>query len=224
MPTMPTRRPIAAPSTLSAFAAARRGALAILGTALLLAACGTTPKASLYTLDDGRPGGQGNGPSVLLLSASLPELLDRPQLVLRGPDQRILLSEQQRWAEPLRSGIARSIAADLGRLLASSRVAALPNGAPHFDADFRLTLHVQRLEAQVGRGVDLDLLWTLQPRQGKELLGRSQVHEPLAAGSETMTGDGGAAALVAAQRRALSQAAAEIAAAIQRQPLPAAAQ
>ena len=215
MPTMPTRR-AAAPSTLSAFTAARRGArrgaLAILGAALLLAACGTTPKASLYTLDDGRLGGQGNGPSVLLLSASLPELLDRPQLVLRSTDQRILLSEQQRWA------------ADLGRLLASSRVAALPNGAPHFDADFRLTLHVQRLEAQVGRGVDLDLLWTLQPRQGKELLGRSQVHEPLAAGSETMTGDGGAAALVAAQRRALSQAAAEIAAAIRSQPLPTAAQ
>jgi len=161
---------------------------------------------------------------VLLLSASLPELLDRPQLVLRSADQRIQLSEQQRWAEPLRAGIARSIAADLGRLLASSRVAALPNGAPHFDADFRLTLHVQRLEAQVGRGVDLDLLWTLQPRQGKELLGRSQVHEPLAAGSETLTGDGGAAALVAAQRRALSQAAAEIAAAIRSQPLPAAAQ
>lgn len=189
---------------------------------LLLAACGSTPKANLYTLDDGAPGGgRGSGPSVLLLAASLPELLDRPQLVLREGNGKVVLSEQQRWAEPLRSGIPRVMAADLGRLLDSARVAALPNGAPHFDADFRLTLHVQRLEAQPGRGVDLDLLWTLQPRQGKEILGRSQVHEAVA---ETATGDSAAATLVAAQRRALGRAAAEVAAAIGQQPRPAAAQ
>jgi len=137
-------------------------------------------------------------------------LLDRPQVVLRGADQRIILSEQQRWAEPLRSGISRIVAADLGRLLNSARVAALPNGAPHFDADFRLTLHVQRLEAQVDRGVDLDLLWVLQPRQGTEIIGRSQIHEV----PETVASDGAVAALVAAQRRALGRTAADIAAAI----------
>lgn len=187
-------------------------ALFAMSTALLLAACGTTPKASLYTLDDGNlvVSGQGTGPSVLLSSTSLPELLDRPQVVLRGADQRIILSEQQRWAEPLRSGISRIVAADLGRLLNSARVAALPNGAPHFDADFRLTLHVQRLEAQVDRGVDLDLLWVLQPRQGTEIIGRSQIHEV----PETVASDGAVAALVAAQRRALGRTAADIAAAI----------
>lgn len=196
--------------------------LTTLYATLLLTACGTTPKASLYTLDDAsQVSGQGNGPSVLLLSASLPELLNRPQLVLRGADRRIMLSEQQRWAEPLRSGISRSVAGDLGRQLGSSRVAALPNGAPLFDADFRITLHVQRLEAQVGQGVDLDLLWTLQPRQGKEILGRSQVHEALAIGAETATNDNIAAALVAAQRRALSRAATDMAAAIRQYGLPA---
>lgn len=195
---------------------------AVMSATLLLVACGTTPKANLYTLDDGNLfGGQGDGPSVQLLSTSLPELLDRPQLVLRGDDKRIFISEQQRWAEPLRSGIPRIVAANLGLLLNSAGVVALPAGAPRFDADFRLTLHVQRLEAQVGQGVDLDLVWVLQSRQGKEILGRSKVHESV---TETTEGDSAVAALVTAQRRALGRATAEIATVIKNHALPVAIQ
>lgn len=190
---------------------------AVLSATLLLVACGTTPKANLYTLDDGSLlGGQGDGPSVQILSASLPELLDRPQLVLRRDDKRIVISEQQRWAEPLRSGIPRIVAADLGRLLNSARVVALPSGAPRFDTDFRLTLHVQRLEAQVGQGVDLDLVWVLQSRQGEEILGRSKAHESV---TETAESESAVATLVTAQRRALGRATAEIATAIKNHAL-----
>ncbi|GBG03509.1 hypothetical protein AZSI13_28360 [Azospira sp. I13] len=190
--------------------------LSALFAALLLGACGTTPKAQHYILDDGTTApGPNAHPSVLLLTATLPELLDRPQLVLRGSQNQITFSEQQRWAEPLRVGIPRAMAADLGRALASAQVAALPAGAPLFDADFRLTLHVQRLEAQPGNGVDLDMLWVLQPREGKEIRGRSQIHEKLEEPSFP--------AAVAAQRRALGRASSEIAAAI-RQQAPAAPQ
>ena len=187
--------------------------ITMIAALVFVGGCGTSPKASYYTLEaEGRlASGQGTAPSVLLVAASLPELLDRPQMVLRGAANQVVLSDLQRWAEPLRSSIPRVVAADLGRRLNSANVAALPAGAPYFDADFRLTLHVQRLDAQPGHGVDLDLLWVLKPRQGKDILGHSQVFEE---DRNALT----AASMVGVQRRALERAAADIAAEIQRQP------
>lgn len=176
----------------------------VLLAATFLAGCASTPTV-FYTLDEGAPAAspRGSAPSIAVTQVSLPELIDRPQLVVRTAANRMRISEQQRWAEPLRREIARVIADDLGRLLDSSRVAALPLDAQRFDADFRLTLDVQRLEAVEGQGADVDILWRLEARQGNAIAGRSTLREP-GAGDD-------AAALVAAQRRALARVAADVA-------------
>ena len=181
---------------------------------LALNACGTTPAPVYYALDDQvmSIAARGTTPSVAIVQVKLPELLDRPQLVTRSGGNRVQISEQQRWAEPLRNEIPRVLASDLGRLLDSSRIAALPVDVQRFAADFRVQLDVQRLDAVEGQGADIDLLWFLESRQGQVSVGRSTLREPLAA-----TG-GDPAALVAAVRRALGRVAAEIAAEIRRQP------
>lgn len=179
--------------------------MAILGLIGTLAGCAGTPAPSYYTLDQGMPHfqAQEQAPSIAVTQISLPELIDRPQLVLRTADNQVRVSEYQRWAEPLRRQIPRVMADDLGRLLGSSRVVSVPVDGQGFDADFRLLLDVQHLEASSGNGAEVDVLWRLEPRTGKVVVGRSQVREP--------AGGGDTAALVAAQRRALATVATEIA-------------
>jgi hypothetical protein len=153
-------------------------------------------------------------PSVAVVRANVPELIDRPQLVLRTDGNQVTFSEQYRWAEPLRREIPRVIANDLGELLDSSRIAALPSDAAGFDVDFKLALDFQQLDAVVGQGVEVDVLWRIVHRSGKTIIGRSSFRQPLAGAATDHP------ALVAAQRQALRRVAAEIAKEIAAYPNP----
>lgn len=179
----------------------------------LLAACSTiAPKVFFYTLDtEASPVASGSSPSVLVLPAVLPELLDRPQWVLQASDGQVNILESRRWAEPLRNEIPRVIAGELGRQLDSSRVLALGGGSSPFSADYRLRLDVQRLDATLGKGVAVDILWRLEPRQGEVLIGRSQLFEPAAGTDEAAYEQ-----LLRAEQRVLHQVAREIVGEIRR--------
>jgi uncharacterized lipoprotein YmbA len=180
--------------------------VAVLLTALL-AACATPLPTVYYTLNgDPLPGGAQGSPSILVLPAALPELLDRPQWVLQASDGQVVIKESRRWAEPLRNEISRVVAGELGRLLDSSRVLA-PNGGAEFPADYRLSLDVQRVDATLGKGVVIDVFWRLEPTKGKALIGRSRLHEPAEGVNEAAYEQ-----LLAAERRALQRVARDIAA------------
>lgn len=144
-------------------------------------------------------------PSVAVVHVNVPELIDRSQLVLRTNGNHVTLSEQYRWAEPLRREIPRVIASDLGELLDSNRVAALPADDAGFAVDFKLLLDVQQLDAVVGEGADVDVFWCLKHRDGKAFIGRSSFRQPLVSAADDHE------ALVATQRQALRRVAAEIA-------------
>ena len=184
---------------------------------LVLSACGSTPKASYYTLTESpmKMPGAGKVPSIVVAPAVLPDIVDRPQMVVRTASNSVLLLEQHRWADSLRQEISRVIAGDLGRQLDSSRVVVLVDAAQAPEADFRLLLQVQRLDTTPGEGVALDINWQLIPRAGKAYSGRSAVNELV---TKSTTADDGFGALIAAHRRALDQVAAEIAAAVRTMP------
>lgn len=179
--------------------------LACLAATALLSACAGAPPARHITLDDGRPqvAGSSPAPSIAVTRANVPERIDRPQLVLRTAGNQVTLSERYRWAEPLRQAIPRVIADDLGELLDSSQVVALPAGG--FDADFKLTLDFQRLEAVPDQGVDVDVLWRIEQRDGMVYVGRSSFRQPVSGEAVDPL------VLVAAQRQDLRRVAAGIA-------------
>ena len=175
----------------------------------LVAACATPLPTVYYTLNgEPMPGGGQASPSIEVLPAALPELLDRPQWVLQAGNGQVLIKESRRWAEPLRNEISSVIAGELGRLLDSSRVMA-PTGGAEFHADYRLRLDVQRIDAMLGKGVAIDVFWRLDPAKGKPLSGRSQLHEAAEGAGETAYDR-----LLAAERRALKRVAGDIAAQI----------
>jgi uncharacterized protein len=144
--------------------------------------------------------------SVVVGPVTLPELVDRPQLVVRVAPNRMAILESERWAEPLRSQIPRVIAEDLGRLLGTSRVASyLQRSGP--EPGCRVLLDIVRFEASPGEAVSVEAVWSLrQAGVGVPKTGRSRVRE--AAAGE------GYDALVAAYGRALLAVSAELAQAL----------
>ncbi|WP_423767378.1 PqiC family protein [Burkholderia aenigmatica] len=98
----------------------------------LLGGCGSSPKASFYTLaPDATLASTGNTAPVRVVigPVTVPDLIDRPQIVTRAAGSRVDIDEFARWAEPLKTDIARVIAADLGRLLGSAQVNVFDAGA-----------------------------------------------------------------------------------------------
>ncbi|SDY85594.1 hypothetical protein SAMN04515617_12523 [Collimonas sp. OK242] len=181
--------------------------LACIAALAFLSACADAPPTRLVTLDDGRPkiAGVSNAPSIAVVRANVPERIDRSQLVMRTGGNQVTLSEQYRWAEPLRREIPRVMANDLGELLDSSRIAALPSDAAGYDVDFKLMLDFQQLDAVAGQGVDVDVLWRVEHRSGSAIVGRSSFRQPVAGTAADYP------TLVAAQRQAMRRVATEIA-------------
>ena len=186
-----------------------RSWLAVVALALFTSACSRSPRATFYTLlpaavpQAQTPGGAY--PSVVVGPVTIPELVDRPQLVVRVAENRVDVLETHRWAEPLKSEIPRLMARDLGRLLGSDRVSSYGQSAAA-DATHRVLVDIVRLESAPGGSVTVEAVWTVRRAAGETRRGRSLVQEKVAgAGYEE---------LVAACSRALAGVSVDIANAI----------
>jgi uncharacterized lipoprotein YmbA len=140
----------------------------------MLAACGSPPRERFYTLNAPEPPAAADGaPSIAVGPVTIPEIVDRPQIVVRSSANQVQIAEQARWAEPLKGAIARVVAANLASTL-GARVAPQRNG----DADYRVALDVQRFESPAD-AVLIEALWTVSGKGGKRS-GRSVVRETIA--------------------------------------------
>lgn len=182
-----------------------------------LCACASSPPFRYFSLDDDRPTAAGSptGVSVAITAVNLPELVDRPQMVVRHADHRVQFNEHDRWAEPLRRQVPRLLGRYLGEALDSSRVAAGAVDAEEPAIDFKLVVDVQRLDVFSGQRVELDAVWRVEPRNGRAFFGRASVLEGLAARTAT---DEHAAA-IDAERSAFRTLAGKIAASISDRPV-----
>jgi hypothetical protein len=179
--------------------------------ALLLAACGSSPKERYYTLtaDASAPVTGTSALSIAVGPVTVPEAVDQPQIVAQVGANQVAMYEYQRWASPLKGEIARVIAANLAQELGTPRVwsyaqATLPK------RDYQVLVDVQRFDSVLGEAVTVEALWTIRPAEGgKAKTGRSSVRQATA-------GDG-FDALAAAHSRALARVSQDIAAAIRSQ-------
>lgn len=147
------------------------------------AACGRSPGVTFYTLTAMTP--EATAPTtaphaVAVGPVTLPELIDRPQLVIRVAANRVEILETHRWAESLQSEIPRVLAENLARLLRPARVSAYQQNASR-DAEYRVLVDIQRFESIPGDGVTIEALWSVRrtaigaaPKNG-----RSLVREPV---------------------------------------------
>lgn len=184
--------------------------LAAVLAAAVLAGCGSSPKANFYTLSSAAPPPQAPAATasyrIAIGAVTVPDVIDRPQIVTRTGANQVTIDEFARWAEPLQGEIPRVIAANLSREVPGALVATFPQSAS-MDADCKLLIEVQRFESVPGGDATLEVLWTLRPAKGASSSGRSVAREA--------TGGPGYDPLVAAHGRALAAVSRDIAAAVQ---------
>lgn len=193
-----------------------RVGMPVICLAVATVGCSRSPRVTFYTLESGAQvesaAAATAAPAVAVGPVTLPEVVDRPQLVVRVAANRVDILETHRWAEPLKSEIPRLIAENLRRLLGSSRVSSYLQHAG-VDADYRLLLDIQRFESSPGEAVTVEAVWSLRRTAGgAPKTGRSLVREPVdAVGYDP---------LVAAYGRALLAVSRDLAGAIRAETAP----
>jgi uncharacterized lipoprotein YmbA len=145
---------------------------------ILSGACASGPE-HFYALTSGAQqaaaeGGMA-GPSVVIEPAALPDLVDRPQLVIKGAGSNVTILEQQRWAEPLRSGIPRVVAENLTKLLGTNKVSTRDDVIR--SPDCRVIIDVRRLDSQPEVEVAFEALWTVACGDSPKKTGQSATRE-----------------------------------------------
>ena len=104
--------------------------------------------------------------SLAVYYTDLPVYLDRPQMVVRWPNNQPYLDEYHRWLEPLSAGFSRVLASDIGRLADSSHVAAFPL-PPAFGEDFEVYVTVLQFDGSPAGDVTLRAQWRIAGPGGK---------------------------------------------------------
>jgi uncharacterized protein len=170
-----------------------------------LAGCATSPASKFYTLSAVQVVEQSSNAAPVAIAidpVTVPELVDRSQIVTKLDTNRVSIDEFARWAEPLKSQIPRVLAADLAQFIPGAIVSTYPQRVD--DNAYRVSVDVQSFDASTNGAVTVAVIWSVRaPNRGERVSGRSVIHE---------TADGpGYDALVKAHSRALASVASDIA-------------
>lgn len=122
--------------------------LALLLAVGLLTACVSTPRSNHYLLTAGTDTiPTGDSPSLGIGPVEVPPYLNRDPLVYRLSHNQLQISSEERWAEPLESGITRVLVLNLAAQLNTRNVQAFPYHAKRRPA-LGVKLRVIRLDAE----------------------------------------------------------------------------
>ena len=159
--------------------------------ALLFTGCsGSSQKAEFYTLNsisstqpDGRIATAGQPVSIGIGPVTIPEVLDRPQIVTRTGPNKLQIDEFHRWAGRLDEDIARVVAENISLMVATEQVAVYPWDAS-FKPQYQVIMDIQRFEGRMGKGDGLlEVLWkVIDPQERTTLrIRKSVITEPFTA-------------------------------------------
>lgn len=170
------------------------------------AGCGTSQKTDFYQLEEASNAsltGIEKGGIIGIGPISLPEYINRPQIVTRQAEHHFNVSEFNRWIEPINDSISRLLVINLSNNLNSNRIYWVPRSERQYPLDLRVAVDIGRFDGQLGKEVVLESRWSIFDKDDKPALTRvSLIKEPVKGESYD--------ALVAAMNRALQQLGKEI--------------
>jgi len=184
----------------------------VITLASILSACASSPAPRYFRLaapaDLAVTPDQGaSGRAVIIGPFQLAEYLDRPQIVARDGANGIIVTDYERWAEPLDANFQAVVATNVGQLLGSDRVLEFP-ATTILKADRRVTGRISRLDVDAGGLAVLVVQWGI-------LDGHGAVSRPgIVSRYEARASDAGAAARVAALNVTVVEFSADVAAAV----------
>jgi uncharacterized protein len=137
---------------------------ATLALVIVLFGC-SSPREHLYLLNSSAASEMSDAqspprPTIVLGPVSIPPELDRPQIMVFDGGQ-LAMSEQDRWALPLKQAIPRAFATELTHRTAYRFVAA--GSAAIESPTARLAVDVSRFEASPTDGAWVTVHWAWQP-------------------------------------------------------------
>jgi uncharacterized lipoprotein YmbA len=176
-------------------------------TCLLFAGCGSTPSSRFYNLSaTPAPAALPSQLSVVVGPVSVPDAVDRPEIVVRTGPNQVRPEEFNRWASPLHDQIARAVANNLVAILGTAHV-TLSSQILGTGAQYRVVIEVQQFESAPGEAATLDAIWSVsRTRGGRSITRRTTLREPAP--------QLGYDALVAAHSRAITRLSRDIAGAL----------
>ena len=164
--------------------------LMMLVTLLFFGCRGSSPKTEFYTLNaignsrtDAKPEPVGQPISIGVGPVTIPQVLDRPQIVTRTGPNKLQIDEFHRWAGRLDEDFARVVAENISMMLATEQVAVHPWDVS-FKPLYQIILDIQRFEGRLSEeDVLLEVLWkVIDPQKQKTLIvKKSVINEPFTA-------------------------------------------
>jgi uncharacterized protein len=159
--------------------------LAAVAAGLLLAGCTATTPTRFYTLSSllAAPGEATKAPphdlAVGVGPVTLPEYLNRPQIVTRAGRNRVVLADFDSWIEPLDGLFTRTLTENLSLLLGTDDVLPLPLRRA-IRLDYDVEVNVTRFDVDSSGNAVLDARWLVYRDVGGELVrsARSTIVEP----------------------------------------------
>jgi len=139
---------------------------------LWLAGClGLGPKpdpSRFFTLSSLYPAGEnvvkdpveGQGVSLGIGPLKFPGYLDRQEIVIRSDQNRLEISQTDRWGEPLEESFARVLSQNLAALLRTDRIIAFPWPASR-KPKYQIEIEVLRFEANSAGDAGLVARWAV---------------------------------------------------------------
>lgn len=142
----------------------------ILGLAFLVCACvGTTPQSTFYTLSTITEAPVVYEKAKMFVgvgNVSVPVYLDRPQMVTRDKNQvELVVSELNRWSEPLGDAMQTALADDLAVYMPNATIK--PTSYRQEKFDYVVWVEVNRFDGTWGKTADLSVWWSIFDGNGK---------------------------------------------------------
>lgn len=196
-------------------------AIAFLLPLMVLNGCGfgrRQPPTQLYILTslprtEGTLATGGQGTAIGVGPISLPEYVNRSQIVTGSNRNELSQASSAQWAEPLEDNLTRVLAENLSVLLSTARVIPFPwqGFAP---VEYQVVVGVTRFLGEPGGEVSLEALWNIVGTDGRSVVvsRQSSVREQV--------GGQDYGALAAAMSRAVAALSRDIAEAIAALPQP----
>jgi len=181
---------------------------------LVMSGCASTEPSRFYILTPisgsdlkGLSGTMARDVSISIGPISIPDYLDRQQIVTVRNGNEIQMAEFDRWAGSLKDSFSRVLSENLSNLLSTDRVFLLP-AHRLIPIDYHIGVEVIQFDGELGGNAFLVARWGIFGGKDKKMLvtKKSSFTEP--------TGARGYEALVAAQSRTIGDLSREMAAAI----------
>ena len=143
---------------------------------MTLTGCGTSAPTRFYVLSPMPAAEEGSqvvlGERCLAIGIgpiTLPQYLERPQIVTRLNNNEMKLADFDQWAEPLKDNFTRVMAENLSALLCADAMAIFPwtGSTP---VDYQVQVEVIRLDGTLGGEAVMTARWSIMGEDSRKLL------------------------------------------------------